>query len=308
MGKISENRKIKDYYKIFDVIREYPTLPIYDIAVHARLSRNTVSKYLREMYDKNILLGPCIRMKSSPNYMEYIYLVNFQDPHEVFKRLKGFPHILYRAITFGDWNTLIITDRLMDISKLVGFETLIHRGVKHCSYTLHNEFILWDEYFVQAYDQLFKFNPSLTEDKIRQVSFPLEWGDDEWKLFHAFKNNLRTKVTPTLKKIKVRYEAYSKWHENYLKNCTIHTGFYPQGYDTYSSHCLLIYTDYERTLKSLFASFPTTPYIMESGKELLLFINTNTPHTNRALISLLYDMKSKEIIKKFHHAVVMYYQ
>jgi hypothetical protein len=121
MGKTSQNRKIRDYYKIFEAIREYPTLHIHDIAAQARLSRNTVSKYMREMYDQNILLGPCIRMKSSPNYMEYIYLVNFRDPKKVFRELKGFPHVLYRAMTFGDWNTLIITNRLMDPSKLVGF-------------------------------------------------------------------------------------------------------------------------------------------------------------------------------------------
>jgi hypothetical protein len=308
MSKISENRKIKDYYKIFEVIREYPTLPIHDIAAQARLSRNTTSKYLREMYERTILLGPCIRMKSSPDYKEYIYLINFSDPHEVFRKLEGFPHVLYRAMSFGDWNTLIITDKLMDPSKLVGFETLLHKGVKYSSYTLHNEFTSWDEYFVQAYDELVEFKPALTEEKIRELSPSLSWSEDDWKLFHAFKNNLRTKVTPTLNKIKVRYEAYSKWHKNYLKNCTIHTGFYPHGYDTYSSHCLLMYSDYEQTVKSLFASFPTTPYIMESGKELLLFINTNTPHINRALICLLYDMKTKGIIRKFHHAVVMYYQ
>jgi hypothetical protein len=306
MGK-SQNRKIKDYYKIFDVISEHPTVSIYDIAVHTKLSRNTASKYLREMYDQNILLGPCIRMKSSHNYKEYIYLVNFQDPHKVFRELKGFPHVLYHAMTFGDWNTMVITDRLMDISKLVGFEKLIHRGVKYCSYTPHEELTEWDEYFERVYDQLHTFRSPLTEEKIRHVSPFLTWNDDEWKLFHAFKNNLRRKVTPTLRKNNIRYEAYSPWCKKFQNNCTIHTGFFPQGYHTYSSHCLLIHTDYERTLKSLFSFFPTTPYIMESGNELLIFVNIDTPFIKRAFISLIYDMKYKGIIKKFHHAVVMYH-
>ena len=307
MGKISEKRKIKDYYKIFDVICEHPTVSIYEIAVHARLSRNTVSKYLRDMYDQNILLGPCIRMKSSHNYNEYIYLVNFQDPHKVFRELKGFPHVLYRAMTFGDWNTMVITNRLMDISKLVGFEKLIYRGIKYCSYTPHEEFTEWDEYFERVYDQLHTFRSPLTEEKIRQLSPFLTWNDDEWKLFHAFKDNLRRKVTPILRKNNIRYETYSPWCKTFPDNCTIHTGFFPQGYHTYSSHCLLIHTDYEKTLKSLFSFFPTTPYIMESGNELLIFVNIDTPYIKRAFISLLYDMKYKGIIKKFHHAVVMYH-
>ena len=53
----SEN-KLVNYYKIFEVLTEHPTMSIYDIAVHTELSRNTVSKYLKEMYEKRIIIGP----------------------------------------------------------------------------------------------------------------------------------------------------------------------------------------------------------------------------------------------------------
>ena len=168
-------------------------------------------------------------MKSSPNYMEYIYLVNFQDPHKAFRELNGFPHVLYRAMTFGDWNVMVITNRLMDISKLVGFEKLIYRGIKYCSYTPHEEFTEWDEYFERVYDQLHTFRSPLTEDKIRQVSLYLTWNDDEWKLFHAFKNNLRRKVTPTLRKNNIRYETYSHWYKTFQKNCRANVGIIAGG-------------------------------------------------------------------------------
>ncbi len=38
--------------------------------------------------------GSEIRLRSSEDYKEYVYLLNFQDPGEVFRVLKGFPHVV----------------------------------------------------------------------------------------------------------------------------------------------------------------------------------------------------------------------
>ena len=39
----------------------------------------------------------------------------------------------------------------------------------------------------------------------------------------------------------------------------------------------------------------------------LVFVNTNAPDITLSLICTLYDMKSREVIKKFHHTGVIYY-
>jgi len=33
----------------------------------------------------------------------------------------------------------------------------------------------------------------------------------EWRLYWATKNNTRLKITPTLKKLKIRFESFSEW-------------------------------------------------------------------------------------------------
>jgi len=58
MGKISQKAKMRNYFKIYQQIYEYPTMSICDISQTTGLSRNTVTKYLKEKYVKGILVGP----------------------------------------------------------------------------------------------------------------------------------------------------------------------------------------------------------------------------------------------------------
>ena len=307
MGKISQNRRKKNYFKIYEQIFEDPTMSIYDISRHSLLSRNTVSKYLQEMYRRQILIGPQIRMKPAPNYREYIYLMNFNNPFQVFEGLKGFPHILYHVMTFGEWNVMVVTDRPLDFSRLVGFERLVRQGIRGCSYTPKVEYTSWDESFETSSDLVERFTPSQADEKDRRLTPPLDWGEDEWKLFHTFKFNVRRKVTPTLRKIKVRYDIYSKWIETLEDHSTIHVGFYPESYQNYMTYCFLFSSDYEESIKSLFSSFPTTPFMVEIGSQLMVFANMISSKITRGLFCTIYDMKRKEMIKGFKQAVAVFH-
>ncbi|MBU7027369.1 MAG: winged helix-turn-helix transcriptional regulator [Theionarchaea archaeon] len=305
MGKIFQEKRMKSYYRVFEQIYECPVMSYYDISVNTGLSRNSVSKYVKEMYDEGIIKGPQIRMKLAVQYKEYVYLMNFSDPQKAFHGLKGFPHVMYHAVTFGDWNTMVVTNSLLDFKKLVGFEGMVNRGVRYCSYTPKVECISWDESFEKVYEQLDRFTPLREEYRNRRVT-DLYWGEDEWKLFYAF-NSLRKKVTPALREIKVTYETYTKWMKTLEDYCTIHTGFYPGGYENYSCHCFLFFTDYEESVKSLFSLFPTTSFIMELDKQLLVFTYVTSPKVKRNLFCLLYDMETKKMIKGFRQAMVLFH-
>ena len=71
--------------------------------------------------------GSEIRLRPSQDYKEYVYLLNFNNPGEVFRVLKGFPHVVYHGLTSGHWNTMVVTNRLLNFSKLVGFPILKNR-------------------------------------------------------------------------------------------------------------------------------------------------------------------------------------
>ncbi|MBU7029824.1 MAG: winged helix-turn-helix transcriptional regulator [Theionarchaea archaeon] len=305
MGKITQNKRMRNYHEIFEQIYENPVMTIYDISVNTGLSRNTVAKYVKEMYKQGVIQGPHIRMRPAPNYTEYAYLMNFTDPWTTFHGLKGFPHVVYTAMTFGDWNTVVVSNRLLDFSKLVGFEGMVNQSVRYCSYTPKVEFISWDESFKRVYEQLDQFTPTRKKHRKRRVT-NLYWGEDEWMLFYAF-NSLRKRVTPVLREIKVTYETYTKWMKTLEDYCTIHTGFYPGGYKNYSCYCFLFFTDYEESVKSLFSLFPTTSFIMELDTQLLVFTYMISPKVKRNLFCLLYDMETKRMIKGFRQAVVLFH-
>lgn len=307
MGKISRRTRRMNYFKIFEQIFETPTMSIYDISQKALLSRNTVSKYLKEMYARGILVGPQLRMRPAPNYREYFYLMNFRNPFQVFEGLKRFPHVLYHVMTFGEWNIMVVTNRPLDFSKLVGFETMVNQGVRGCSYTPKAKYMTWDESFKESYQKVTRFTEVRSEYKDRRLAPPLDWEEDEWRLFHAFKYNIRKKVTPTLRKIKVRYEPYSRWITTLEEHSTIHVGFYPEGYRNYMTYCFLFSSDHEQSVKSLFSSFPTTPFVVEVGNHLMVFANMISSEITRNLFCTIYDMKRKEMIKGFKQAVAVFH-
>jgi len=192
---------------------------------------------------------------------------------------------------------------LLDFSKLIGFENVVKQGVRYCSYTPKVGYRTWDESFERVYEQLNQFTPLQKEYKNRQLT-SLDLDKDEWKLFSAF-NFMRRTVTPLLRKINVGYETYTKWMKTLENHCTVHTGFYPEGLKTYLSFCFLFFTDYEELVKSLFSFFPTTSFITELDKQLLVFTHATSSNVKRKLICLIYDMQTKQMIKGFKHAVIL---
>ncbi|MGD2247742.1 MAG: hypothetical protein PVF58_05000 [Candidatus Methanofastidiosia archaeon] len=307
MGKITSKKRLQYCYKIYEQVYHENTMAIYEIAQNAGISRNTVTKYLKRMYEQDILQGPYLRVKPAENYTEYVYLMEFTDPYTVFQRLQGFPHVVYCALLFGKWNIMVITNQLLDLSRLVGFQEMVFQGVRGVSYTPKVDFVSWEQcaYQVEAYVRTFE--PTLTPAP-RNVLSELPWGKKEWKLFSALHSNIRRKITPTIKEIEVRYEEYTKWKKGLDMYCTRHTGFYPDGYKSYAHHCFLISTKYEPQVKKVFSFFPITSFFMEVGNRLLVITSVPGPHIARWLYCVVTLMKVKKMITTFLHAHVVFHK
>lgn len=306
MKEISRKKTI-EYWKIAGLLNEDPFMTVKEIGYNTVLARSTVTKYLKEMYAQDILIGPWISLKPHSNYREYVHLMKFSDPAHVFGGLKGFPNVLHHEMTSGSWNTLVITDRLLDFSQLKGFESIVYQGVKGFSHTPRTEYSPWNQCFERIYEFLEEFIPSKPELN-RAISPSLNWGEDEWKLYHAFRLNVRRRVTPVLGKITVRYETYAKWMKTLNDHCTIHTEFYPEGCNAYMSYCFLLDTDYKKSVISLFSLFPTTPVIMEVDDQLLVFLKVASSVVIRSMFCMIYDMKAVKMIKNASHTIVLHNQ
>ena len=305
-GKISQKRVIQEYNRIVHQLCENPFIPQWSMAQNLSMSRNTVSKYLREMYTQNVMVGPWMSVNPHKDYKEYVYLMKFTDPSLAYDGLKEFPHVLYNSLTFGDWNTTVITDRHLDFSRLKGFESMVYWGVKGVMYTPEVVNLTWDESLKKIYLYIDRFNPVNREPKNLKSDTSLNWGEKEWKLYNAFKYNVRRSVTPLLRRINVRYETYSAWIQTVNNHCTFHTEFYPKGYNTYVSLCLLLDSDYNQSVKSIFSLFPTTPIIMEVNDHLLIFLKVSTSDYPRDTICTMYDMKAVDMIKELKKAQTVF--
>jgi hypothetical protein len=301
---ISQNKKKRKYFRIYEQIVDDPTAYIQKIAKNTGLSRDTISKYLGEMYEHDIMRGPSLSMKSASNYKEYVYFMSFVDPVAVFEGLKTFPHVVYHAMTSVSWNTMIVTDKPLDFSQLVGFRTMNYHGIKQTVYTPRVNYTTWKEGVRKSFDVIDEYTPTIGY-KNRWQAPRLLWGSDEWKLFHAFRDNMRSPVTPTLREIGVRYDVYRKWQEDLGEHCTIHTEFYPEGYQKYMHYQFLFTSDHEEVIRSIFSLFPVTSVFTESGDQLL--VSAHVPSTDRiiALICHIYDMGAKQMIEQFDYVIVL---
>ena len=304
MGNISQMRKLENYYKIFEKVYEEPGMTISDIAKNVNLSRNTVASYLKYMYEHSIMIGPHLCMRPAVNYGEYVYLMNFEHPLETFKGLKGFPHVLYNAVTCGDWNTVVITDKQLDFAQLVGFQSMVYEKRKGVTYTPKPAFSTWD-CFKSVYTYIDAFTPKRMEYNDQGCSV-VPWGENEWTLYHTFKSCMRKKVTPTLRGIGVRYEHYIEWKKGLKDYCTINTQFYPDGYENYLHYCFLVDTDCKESVLELFSLLPTTPVAMEKGDQLLIFTALTTSDAIRNVFCSIYDMRVKKMINKWRYAVILF--
>lgn len=297
---ISAERQFQYFYRIYEQIYFNSVVQHYEIQRNTGISRNTVSKYLKKMYEQQILQGPSLRIRPAQNYNEYVYLMRFKSPGMVLQGLRDFPHVVYCALLFGRWNILVITDMLFDLSDLVGLQEIVYQGERGISETPKVNLVPWKTSVHKAEDYLKTVELQLPEE--RKVEHFLPWEEQEWKLFSAFHDSLRENKTPILQKIEVRYNTYSAWKKELDTYCTRHVGFYPYGYGAYDHHCFLVSTDFNPQIKNLFSLFPTTPFFMEVENDLLIIISLPNPEVTRWLYCIIDIMKTKEMITKCWHA------
>jgi len=99
----------------------------------------------------------------------------------------------------------------------VGFQSMVAREVKGVSNTPKVEYIPWDLCFTRINEKIKEFTP--VRRKFKPTLPSLTWGNDKWKLYHAFKSNMRqnhsylTKNKRTIRNLQgmdehIRYPLY----------------------------------------------------------------------------------------------------
>ena len=298
MSSISKAEKAQRFYKIYELMYDNPEMHVTSFQKKLNLYKSSVESHLNEMYEKKMLNGPYLCMRPHDVYKEYIYLVRCENPLNVCEYLGRDSGVSCIERGFGDWNVSIVSTRLLDFS-LWEKASIIQKGVRYGVYTSK----VRNGQKKKVKDVRSQFYDTLTKEKKERVLGPhLCWGEDDWKLFHIFKDNIRRKVNPLLQKIAVSYGSYKKWKYTLKDHCTFHVEYYPFGSQTCLKGYFLCETDYEESIKKFLLSLFSSTIFIEIGGSLLAVVLLH-PHTIDAIVHLFYELKSENIINNFRSAV-----
>ena len=295
-------KKIENRYQIYKITRANPYVFKRDISAEIDLSRNSVSTYVKEMQEKQILVGPWLQLKPSTTHPRYVFLTTFSSPQKAFNRFKGFPGIISCFQCAGDWNLLFVTDRLIDFSQLTGHSRTHYYERRGSTWDLLAQPTTWNESLSEC-DTWFE-NPQKVEiPKEEPVRIP--WTQNEWKLYWKFRNHLRLIIDSALKEISVSYEDFSVWRKSLEQYSRILTCYYPQGFWTYEAFFFLLKTDQPEYVASLFQNLPVTTLITQLGEELLLFLTLPRGEFLLRALTLFDGLADENFISSYEFAVLL---
>ena len=298
----SGKKRMETWYRIYENLYEDPFSSVRIIAQKTGKSLIMTYRCLKDMRQCKVLKGPYLQMGSLSNYQEYVYLLNFSDPFIVFEGLKYVPHVLYHALTLGDWNTLIITDLPFNFSWVCRFENSPFSGLKLKAETPKILFTSWKSW-VNQIDKVDQYNGAPIPTS-RGSSF-LSWGEDEWALYHAFKANVRKKVMPVLEQLGISYEVFNNWKKSIHEYCTVLLGFFPENPANSMVHTFLVTAGDNDFLTHFCSHFPDTPVLYDLGNCKLLGIHVYSANELKVVFSLIGMLNEKGIIQDWKYAAIL---
>jgi len=300
MGDIS--KKIKDYHKIYEQVYENPSIPLYQITKNTGISRSKASRYLQEMYKMSILKGPLIFVKPAENYKLHAAFLEFEHPVPTYQGFNGFPNVVHRNLSLGNWNILLICEKSMDFSVLKGFNQRIHQGAKSVTCLSKVTSVDWDQSIKRMYKGI---SPPKQKSTLYEEIPYIPWNNQEWILYHKLRHNTRSRVMPVLRECKIRFVQYQKWLSDLPQFVNIQPAFYPSGLENYFIIDFLFQSCYHKELTHILGMLPSTSVFFSAGEYLLTRVSLLTKIQENELVSLIFHLGEKGYYKTFHLARVV---
>jgi DNA-binding Lrp family transcriptional regulator len=295
MSRITEKR-LRDYYKIYEEIFKEPTEPVQKIAQNTGIPRNTVSRYLKEMYESSILRGPAIFLKPARNYYQYVYFLAVDNPVSAYERFAGSHDVISVSVECGQWNSLVISEKVVDFSGLKGSEKCILQGRKGVTSLSKVTYVDWDQSLESISSVL---SPPPKKSILYEEIPAINWTAKEWTLYDKFKHNIRVEAEPILKECEISYQQYQTWISRLPEVALIQPAFYPAGLKSYSFYDFLFKSGYRRELATVLGMLPSTSVFFCVGDYLFARLSVPSKREND-LISLISELKDKGYFTGYH--------
>ncbi len=306
----------RQYRVIYELICGNPRIEVTAISKELKKDWATASNRVREAFDKGYIIGPQIRERSYSNLGEYVYLVNCQDPLEMFLQYTEDQNIVYHARMDGFANLWVISKE-----KIVIEGNILVGGLRsdyHISYAPDHS---WKTSMEIMWEKVRNFSPEDYQQKgIIKTHWdePIEWSKNDKILCQELKHDLRKPLTPIMKKYGISGEKTWNWLKRLPECCTILTQYCPDTISTYDPYLYMFETDYEDFIVELFSELPTSCLFFKVSEKLILHAylrkellgKSNLPifDINKLYIPLLTrELLKRNIIQKREYSVVDYY-
>jgi hypothetical protein len=224
-----DRKKLEKCYLIYEQIFNDPKISIYALGKNTRMSRNTVFKYLKEMIARRMLTPPYLELRPAKNHHEYFHFLTFRRSQEVYSHLERFPSLISRWLCMGQWNLMVRMTAPLDFSQLQNFSDQLFYGKKGRVVTP----------LCGIHGGPHHTRPVRTHEKDRKIP----WTESQWRLFHLLQYEVRSKIFPLLRREHISHHEYSAWKKTVPEYCSVHTLWYPLGFDRYSHWLFLMKGD-----------------------------------------------------------------
>lgn len=290
---------------IHKVLLREPRMYYDEGAKRCSVDRKTFSKYLRLGLQNNVLYPPQIRLKMYKGRKEYIYLIQNDNAHELYKYYQNLSDVVYVAYTLGKFDLLLQTSKPLEVSP---DGTLLHGSRSNY---LFPETPYYS--FETALDKMEALLNQSHQKSCIDVVYPEEpeldgskWG---WMVFPYLKYDLRTNYTFIVKKLGISFGSFYKGFDYLLKISTVLVPFYPFGFREYSEHFLVFWTEYEKLVYEFFSCLPCHVSITKVNGALVIYasIRKGLELRERRFFGLCHKMLESGIVDRFWTSVPLYH-
>jgi hypothetical protein len=251
------------YHRIYDQLYENPFVPVEDIALTLEMSEADVNTYLDGMYQSTILLGPVISLKPASDYHVYCYFFKTNDPKNLQRSFQE--SVVSTSRGSGNWNVMVITDKEMDF--IAGTGDCIHSGKKGGTFISKVTQLDWDH---SLKDISSRIHPPDAKSIAYEEAPPLNWGEKEWMLYHAFRLNVRQDPGPILTKLKIDFEIYQNWLSSLPMAAYTQPAFNPHGFSKCGMFDFLLKSEYQKQIITILGLLPCSCAFFSAGDFLLV--------------------------------------
>lgn len=304
LSRLSKQQKREIHYRIYEQLLQDERISLAHMAENLGLARNTVTSHFAYMMENEILLPPSLRLRMFRDLREYVYLLSFEKPVQVYQELENNPDIVYHSVTSGAFDMLVIAKSPVNFESHPNFkECLLHGPRSDIFFPSRISRDTYAEAFYKVKQQLVdgEYERGLLPTAVPERE--IVWTDTEWALFYDLKHNTRRKFTEIVKKHNVSKWSFYRSHERIMKNCVKIVSFFPEGRLNYSDFYFMIKTDYEKALTDLFMQLPCSSMFWHIEDRMVAWINILRTFSFKDFFGLLHLMDDHEIITDLKYAL-----